>query len=180
MVSNKTALRPLEALLKIYIGISLLSHLHAFSTSKLLNARYGTPRLHASQYDSEQLYQDTDCFDLCDGFETVVDIAAAEQVKVAEQVKRTNISYKTRLRAPIMSPPWSNPKPNKCKSCRGHGDLICRFCDETGYLSSMGSSEVVFYAGFGKDCPVCKDGMEVCHDCAGTGYVFSWDVKKKA
>ena len=38
----------------------------------------------------------------------------------------------------------------------------------------------VFYAGMGQDCPVCKDGMEVCGECAGTGYVFSWDAKRNS
>lgn len=177
MVSTSPILRR-GALPKILICISVLSwQLHAFSTTKLLHSRYRTRPLHAAQDRSEQLFQDDDCLDLCDAWDTTID----NTPKVEEvEVRRANTNTKYKMRRRPTRPRWSDHQPTKCKTCNGKGDLICRFCEETGYLSSMGSShDTVFYAGMGKDCPVCKDGMETCHDCVGTGYVFTW-LKKEA
>ena len=45
----------------------------------------------------------------------------------------------------------------------------------TDFLSAIGGeTDALFYEGIGKDCPVCNDGKETCHECAGTGYIFSW------
>lgn len=62
-----------------------------------------------------------------------------------------------------------------CESCSGSGKQICRFCGGTDFLSAIGGeTNALFMEGVGKDCPVCRDGNEVCHECAGTGIVFSW------
>ena len=166
------------SVLSILICISFLLHLHAFSSTKLLNRQCNRRMcpLNAAQDKSEQLYDDDDCADLCDSYETttVTHVQQQQQQPVKKSIFKSR-PHKKRLRPP----PWSDPKPTVCHSCHGRGDLICRFCEETGYLSSIGSScNIVFYAGFGENCPVCDDGMESCHDCAGTGYVFSWDTKK--
>ena len=164
------------ALTKVLLCISVLSwQLHAFSTTKLLHSRYPTRSLHAAQDRSEQIFPEDDCLDLCDAWDTTVDNTPKVEVRRAN----TNTNYKLRRPRPSIRR-WSDHQPTKCKTCSGNGDLICRFCEETGYLSSMGSShDQVFYAGMGKDCPVCKDGMEVCRDCVGTGYVFTW-LKEEA
>lgn len=160
----------------------LLHQTNAFvTTTSRLNSRSPTKCLNTKEgnNNSDQIFQEEDCFDLCDAFGNPINNNNSNSnVTPTKQIQQTtnNKNYKSSKR--ILRPLWSDPQPTKCTTCRGHGDLICRFCDETGYLATMG--EQVFYAGVGQDCPVCNDGMEVCTECAGTGYVFSWDAKRSS
>jgi hypothetical protein len=144
------------AFLQILICISSLPSMQAFLTRP--------PSTHhhiRTLAQNNEVFNYEDCYDLCD---TWTDVGINNTPK--EQKVNTNYKSSGRLRPP----PWSDPKPTVCDTCSGNGDLICRFCEETGYLLSIGSRI--------QDCPVCKDGMESCHDCSGTGYVFSWNAKK--
>ncbi len=57
-----------------------------------------------------------------------------------------------------------------CSSCGGDGEVICRFCKGTGFMTL--ADELV---GTLNDCPVCSGtGYEECHDCMGAGIIAHW------
>jgi len=69
---------------------------------------------------------------------------------------------------------------NECSDSNGAGERTCRFCRGTMqmYVGSMehrygyqqsGTVGDVFAA-----CPVCHQGRETCHSCAGTGWIAEW------
>jgi len=144
--------------LQILICISSLSSTQAFLTRPPSN-----PNSIQTRAQNNDVFNFEDCYDLCEAW---TDVGTNDDPK-----EKTNTNYKSFGR--LRPSPWSDPKPTVCDTCSGHGDLICRFCEETGYLLSIGSR--IQYL---QDCPVCKNGMESCHDCSGTGYVFSWSAKR--
>lgn len=124
-----------------------------------------------------QFFQDDDCEDLCETFAddeaTLSSSLANNEQDIKETVPPSRKGSKP-LR-PIKHSLWSNPKPTKCKSCYGGGSHECRFCGGVSFLSGIGGqTDALFFDGIGKTCPVCDDGNEICHECSGTGYIFSW------
>ena len=119
-----------------------------------------------------QFFQDDDCEDLCEAFgdeALVPSIANNIQQTVPPQSK--SVPPMRRIKRSL----WSDPKPTKCKSCSGVGSTFCRFCGGVSFLSGIGGeTDALFIDGMGKSCPVCDDGNEVCRECSGTGYIFSW------
>eukprot|EP00804_Cyclotella_cryptica_P029183 CCRYP_005332-RA/>CCRYP_005332-RA protein AED:0.07 eAED:0.06 QI:0/0/0.5/1/0/0/2/1211/238 len=197
MISKNYCTLPRIALM-IFISILLLSPIQSFSTLNVWNSRPircdGRPSstssilLASNDGFAEHIYQDDECQDLCGAWEegwggnqtsSTMTTPAAEDVIQAPVVRRSKPSaYRSshRLRRDSL---WSDPKPSVCKSCSGEGGQVCRFCGGTDFLSAIGGdTDVLFYEGIGKDCPVCKDGVEVCHECAGTGYVYSWELTR--
>eukprot|EP01083_Nonionella_stella_P048186 129004_1 len=90
---------------------------------------------------------------------------------------KSSISYATPSPARRSIRPMWQPEagPDTCETCNGRGKQRCRFCGGTQFLSAMGGdTDELFYEGMGHNCPVCNDGKEVCHECSGTGYVFTW------
>jgi hypothetical protein len=176
--------------------ILLLSPIQSFSTLNIRNSRVSIGNTAASkplsisakifaQNDgfAEHIYQDDECQDLCGawddgsgGNQTSSNTAEnVVQVQVMRRSKPSDYRSSHRLRR---NSHWPNPKPSICKSCNGEGGQFCRFCGGTEFLSAIGGdTDVLFYDGIGKDCPVCKDGVELCHECAGTGY-FSWELTR--
>ena len=62
----------------------------------------------------------------------------------------------------------------QCLVCKGHGQVTCRYCRGTGFLTIV--DKVI--AG-GNDCPVCKGtGYEQCRACRGTGAIAKWQVQR--
>lgn len=52
-----------------------------------------------------------------------------------------------------------------CPDCAGSGKMTCRFCRGTGFI--------VFGDEF-RPCKICKDGLEDCSTCRGTGHIAPW------
>ncbi|KAL7517874.1 hypothetical protein ACHAWX_002752 [Stephanocyclus meneghinianus] len=180
--------------LKTWMCILLLSPIHSFSTLNLRNSRVNVGDTAASkplsissiifsQNDgfAEHFYQDDECEDLCGAWDDRSGTSSntaenAVQMQVVRRSKPSDYRSSHRLRRDSH---WSNPKPSICKSCHGEGGQLCRFCGGTEFLSAIGGdTDVLFYDGIGKDCPVCKGGVELCHECAGTGYVYSWELTR--
>ena len=67
-----------------------------------------------------------------------------------------------------------------CPDCRGRGQCKCRFCHGTALLGfevqrdQMDTGRPSTSASSFSTCPICKDGMEVCGSCKGTGWVADW------
>ena len=116
------------------------------------------------------MFQDEDCEDLCDAFgsELVATAAAAPP--------RSATARPRRPRRALRALWWAEEGQEKCATCRGSGEVTCRFCGGTSFLAGMGGdTDALFLEGVGHACPVCRDdGMEPCRSCAGTGIVFSW------
>lgn len=148
-----------DSMLTILTCLQLLSTQYPFSTAFSASKLLSRSSLTSIYAENNQIFQDDDCQDLCDAFE------------VASEIKPETIVRRAKPRPPRRTSTYS-PKPSKCNSCHGEGAKTCRFCGGTEFLS--GNTNVVFYEGIGKDCPVCKEGMEVCRACSGTGYVYTW------
>jgi len=56
-----------------------------------------------------------------------------------------------------------------CNKCNGKGWNNCRFCQGTTMLRNMDTF---------RPCPICRDGVEPCHACAGTGLVAHFTTLK--
>ncbi len=88
--------------------------------------------------------------------------------------RKSTVSHTT-----LRRPTQPETGPEKFKSCAGKGEQTCRFCGETDFLSAIvGETDALFYESIGKDCPVCGDGLDICHECAVTGFVFSWSQNR--
>ena len=120
------------------------------------------------------VFVDDDCEDLCGAFAFGDDSMAATPNELEEDFAKIS---NTPQRAPRRSRAlwWPDAEPDKCSSCEGTGEMTCRFCGGTSMMSAIGGdTDALFIEGIGNDCPVCNDGAEACHKCAGTGFVFSW------
>mmetsp|Transcript_569 Transcript_569/g.1169 ORF Transcript_569/g.1169 Transcript_569/m.1169 type:complete len:220 (-) Transcript_569:154-813(-) len=149
---------------------------------------------------SDHIFQDDDCEDLCSGFDDDFSdprlSGSREKVTMpssstpsssslvsndydANALKEQPINSEYRSSKRLLQrnsyPPSSHwgQQPRQCNSCSGKGTQTCRFCGGTTFMAAIGgSTNALFTAGIGKDCPVCdEDGLEVCHQCAGTGWV---------
>jgi hypothetical protein len=130
--------------------------------------------LSAESNAGNQFFQDDDCEDLCDAFADETPISSlANSIKETVPPQNKSVQPK-RLNKRTL---WSDPKPTKCKSCSGIGSNFCRFCGGVSFLSGIGGeTDALFIDGIGKSCPVCDDGNEICRQCSGTGYIFSWKI----
>lgn len=125
------------------------------------------------------VFQDNECEDLCAAFgeeSSTAPLNKVEEEKASTGRVKSTMSYTSQsLPRRPRALWWTETGPDKCKSCAGSGEQTCRFCGGTDFLSAIGGeTDALFYDGIGKDCPVCNDGLEVCHKCTGTGWVFSW------
>ena len=111
-----------------------------------------------------------ECEDLCEDLDTDDFSAPSTTYQVASIKKPTKEKSKSKALW------WVDEEGlDTCKTCNGSGKCTCRFCGGTTFLSGVGGdTDALFVEGIGKDCPVCDDGLETCHECAGTGYIFSW------
>jgi len=129
------------------------------------------------------LFHDEDCEDLCGPFGEA-DALMAQLSEVEEQMKEEIASKRRELTSRASRRPsqrtralwWKEQGEDKCKPCNGSGGMTCRFCGTTDFVSAIGGvTDALSSEGIGKTCPVCEDGIEVCHTCAGTGQIlFSW------
>lgn len=109
----------------------------------------------------EAFFEDEDCEDLCPNEEPTFKV----QVENAPKPKRRELR-----------PLWwvGTDDVEKCSTCNGTGEQICRFCQGTRFLSGVwGNEDALLHEGIGKDCPVCKDGVEPCTECSSTGFILS-------
>lgn len=61
-----------------------------------------------------------------------------------------------------------------CETCSGSGELLCRFCKGTTFLT-LGDELI----GTNNKCPICNnDGYEICKKCGGSGNIAFWINKK--
>lgn len=174
------------------IGFFLVP-LHSFSWSVLVgfaasircDHRPSPSCLFANEHLNGHIFQDDECEDLCGAYgdDTTNLVSTEDAATNAAPVPSDTPSSIIGRRAPrreYRSYPrrtsvWSDPQPSKCETCHGEGEQTCRFCGGTDFLSAIGGeTDALFIEGIGRDCPVCNDGVEVCHKCSGTGYVFSW------
>ena len=128
--------------------------------------------LSAGSSEGSQFFQDDDCEDLCEAFgdETLIP-SIANNIRETVPPQRKRVTTMKTIKRSL----WSDPQPTKCKSCAGAGTTYCRFCGGVSFLSGIGGeTDALFIDGIGKSCPVCDDGNEVCRECSGTGYIFSW------
>ena len=132
------------------------------------------------------VFEDADCEDLCDATEFFADYdtPAASETQIDEQKtatkERTNANSSTSQQIrPLW---WTDTGQDECESCKGKGDMKCRFCGGTNFMSAIGgNTDDLFnhahgpkYMKAGKECPVCNEGREQCQKCSGTGVIFSW------
>ena len=146
--------------------VGVLQPIKAFSTWKFSSRRSSTCTF--------AVFVDDDCEDLCGAFAFGDDSMAATPNKLVEDFAKIS---NTPQRAPRRSRAlwWPDAEPDKCSSCEGTGEMTCRFCGGTSMMSAIGGdTDALFIEGIGNDCPICNDGAEACHKCAGTGFVFSW------
>lgn len=145
--------------------------LEAFSPGDLASRRIIRRRTPTTC--ARAVFEDEDCEDLCSAFQEESSPAGAVGRAIPSVTNVTQRPGPRRSNAMW----WPQAGPTECETCSGKGEQTCRFCGGTHFLSGIGGeTDAVFYEGLGKDCPVCEDGTEVCHECSGTGYLFKWSA----
>ena len=177
MNAVRRRLHPLLMILVLFCAGYVITPLQAFSTGEFSSRQRVIGWRSTTSTCTYAVFQDDDCEDLCEVFGEDSSTSTLNEVKEERPSKGrvlSNISYTSQMR-PVRALWATEAGPDKCKSCTGSGEQTCRFCGGTDFLSAIGGeTDALFYEGVGKDCPVCADGLEVCHKCTGTGWVFSW------
>jgi DnaJ-class molecular chaperone len=61
---------------------------------------------------------------------------------------------------------------DRCLSCHGTGNVLCRFCQGTKVLALQGMAQP-------QACNVCQaQGIEECAPCRGAGWIANWTQLK--
>lgn len=171
-------------------GIAVSTRAFTPNLSVVTTRAYAPQVVKATRDISDQVFPDDECQDLCDAWaeESDNDFGAPMQHDSQPPLQQTDNRQDTVRRAnksdeiarrlrrkSLTTMSRLMPSPRHCDTCGGDGSESCRFCGGTSFLSGIGGeTDALFADGIGISCPVCDDGLELCHQCAGTGSVFSW------